>query len=188
MDGRSTGKVKYLLLIAALLFLGVFLWGLFHDLSLDSENSENVPADEGKSLITVEEIEIRKDLSGDIWTLFSEKADQAQGLTRAENVEIELQKKGGPLWRAKSPSAEYSESQGVLRVIQVSGRTVAEDYDFSWEASEAAFLEHTREWEFPSGLRVSAKQMILEGNMGKADSRGVIYFENGAIARWIFPE
>lgn len=172
----------------ALLLLGVFLWGLFHDLALDKENSQTVPLDEKKSVITVEELEVRKELSGDLWSIFSEKADQAPGLTRAENVEIELQKKGGPLWRAESPAAEYSEKKGALRVFQVSGRTRAENYAFSWEAPEAIFLENNREWEFPSGLRVSGQQMILEGKRGKADSRDVIYLENGARASWIFTE
>lgn len=188
MDGRSPGKVRSLLLIAVLLFLGIFLWGLYRDLALDSEDPGTVPPDEKKSLVSVEEIEIRKDLSGDLWTLFSEKADQAQDMIRARNVEIQLDTIEGPLWRAESPLAEYSENKGVIKIYQVSGRTVADNYAFSWVASEALFLENTREWEFPSGLRVSGQKMILEGNAGRADPRGVIYLENGAIARWIFPE
>jgi len=180
MAGRSCGKA-FPVFIVILIFVGVFAFGVFHDLRLDRTTVNEDKKDTG---IRISNLGFERDISGDIWIMNSESAIKTDSSIKGYSVDISMRSKDGREWKAWSPEALYSETERSLVMKDARGEGAGKQTNMEWSAKTAIFLEDKEEWSFPDGIDIFNKSIDIHGTEAKVDIDGTIKLEDGAKAIW----
>src|SRR6056297_2706495 len=180
MAGRSCGKA-FPVFIVILIFVGVFAFGVFHDLRLDRTTVNEEKKETG---IKFSNLGFERDISGDIWIMNSESAIKMDSTIKGYSVDIYMRSKDGREWKAWSPEALYSEMERSLVMKDAMGEGAGEQAKMEWRARTAIFLEDKQEWSFPDGIDIFNESINIHGTEAKVDNDGTIKLEDGAEAIW----
>jgi len=166
------------LIVIVLVALWVVM--LYRDLKL-------VPSERGKEEtpdVTLENIEVQREISGDFWTLQAERAERFGNKTNLEVIKVKSATKEGPLWFMDAPRGTVTDDGNLAELWEVEGHAEKFTPAFKWSGRHALWDQKGKRWLFPEGLTIQGEDFLAKGARGAVDMSGKITLEDGAYARW----
>jgi len=170
---------KALPLVAIVLF-GLWSMMLYRDLKVvpGEQKRKDVPD------VTLEDVEVQRDISGDLWTLQAERAQRFGEKNNLEVIRVKSSTKNGALWFMDAPKGTVTDDGKVAELWDVEGRAEKFTHPFSWRGKKAQWDQDGNRWLFPEGLSIEGKDFFAEGASGVVEMSGRVTLEGGAYARW----
>lgn len=184
MTGVSRGKLIFVVILFSVL---LFSWTIYRDLMVPF-NRDGSDDNSQKSSVTVEKLRLDREISGDVWSLESDRAEKYEKEIVAWGVTVNLLKRDGQIWHTVSPRANLYEKTGIIIMNDPEGTSEGKNFSFRWKAPKAILDQNTGEVTFPEGIFASSDKTILRAGWGKASNDGSIILENGAEINWIIQE
>ncbi|AER66320.1 hypothetical protein Tlie_0585 [Thermovirga lienii DSM 17291] len=134
--------------------------------------------------VTLEDVEVQRDISGDLWTLHAERAQRFGDKNNLELIKVKSVTKDGALWFMDAPRGTVTDDGKVAELWNVKGRAEKFNPPFSWKGKKAQWNQEGNCWLFPEGLSIEGRDFFAEGSLGVVEMSGKVTLEGGAYARW----
>jgi len=173
---------KYLFLFLTICFIGVMAYYVVLDLTRDLEqlirNLENVPP------IIVENLEFEREVSGDLWRMWTPRAERRPDVVELHTVDVHRRFANGREWAFTGLHGFYFEAAEAADVTYVSGTMETETRILNLESPLLKWTMEGNVFLFPEGVLVYDDEFTLETDLARLDESGIMEFDEGAVIRW----
>ncbi|MBL3593235.1 MAG: hypothetical protein JMJ93_06945 [Synergistaceae bacterium] len=191
MSGKIERRLflPILLIVVILSLGGGFVWMVRQDLALQRPQAAISVDGEEEILVTVERIDVEREMDGRLWHLSAERLERSQAWAKGHQVDITLADEEGRRWTFSSPVADYRDDLGEIRLQSPEGSVDGEGYALTWAAGEANWIQGDQGWTLSRGLAIedSLRGIRLEGQQGFFDINGVVVLREEAQLFWQRP-
>lgn len=171
---------RFLLVLSLLIVVaGYVLW---RDLTLPQRAREAE-----KTEILVQNLELEREISGDIFRFKAKEARKMQGeRIEAFSLDVGATLSGKENWELRSVSGSL-EPQGEIRLSEVFARNLRKGENLDIEAKQILWNPQKREWNFDGGVLVRQGSLKAGGTSGTAAPDGHVTLSGEAWATWEKP-
>ena len=142
----------------------------------------------GAGLLTLENVHIRKRLSGDLWEIRAPLLEKGDFGATATSVDATTFRADGDAFVFAASTVRLEEEGETLRLFVSDMRGVGsgDNYRLSIDAPLAIWSSVSDEGVFPETVRLTGDGFRLEGLRGVVQRNGVCDLSGGVVVQWDF--